>query len=112
MLVTEYVDEMEGKTCVIPEDSAIMFCYFNSLELFHRYLDDYQGDIITMIPSSYLDFLAGPCVILIGPVAGERHCDPQPRYLVDNLQWKLVDNLVVRGDDEVAIYHRQEKCQV
>ena len=59
-----------------------------------------------------LIFSAGPCVILIGPVAGERHCDPQPRYLVDHHQWKLVDNLVVRGDDEVAIYHRQEKCQV
>ena len=61
----EYVDEMEEKTCIIPKNTALMFCYFNNIELFHVYLDQYKG----------------PCVILVGPVDGARHCDPEPAYL-------------------------------
>ena len=41
--VAEYVDEVEEKTCVIPAQSALMFCYFNNNQYFHKYLDQYQG---------------------------------------------------------------------
>ena len=63
--VSEYVDELKEKTCVIPKDSALMFCYFNNNELFHKYLDQFEG----------------VCLILVGPVDGARHCDPEPAYL-------------------------------
>ena len=41
--VAEYVDEVEEKACVIPAQSALMFCYFNNNQYFHKYLDQYQG---------------------------------------------------------------------
>ena len=50
-----------------------MFCYFNNIELFHKYLDQYKG----------------PCVILVGPVDGARHCDPEPAYLEVNTDYRL-----------------------
>ena len=78
----EYVDEMEGKTCVIPDNTALMFCYFNNNQYFHQYLSQYRGKgqhkylrIITV------KHISGICVILIGPIDGARHCDPEPGYL-------------------------------
>jgi len=88
----EYVDELEGKFCKLPKDSAAMFCYFNNLEFFHRYLDNYSGS----------------CVILIGPIDGQRHCEPEPRYLEEECsdKWRLHDSFHMTGDDEIAIYTR------
>jgi len=87
-----YVDEMEGKKCVIPSDSAIMFCYFNNLEYFTSYLNSYQG----------------PCVILIGPTSkANRHCDPEPLYLAESNEWRLENKMRLDGDDLVAIYIRR-----
>ena len=34
---------MEGKTCVIPDNTALMFCYFNNNQYFHQYLTQYRG---------------------------------------------------------------------
>ena len=56
----------QDKSCIIPPDSAVMFCYFNNNQYFHKYLEQYQGK----------------CVILIGPIDGKRHCDPEPDYLM------------------------------
>ena len=39
----EFVDELIDKSCIIPSDTAVMFCYFNNNEYFHRYLSQYQG---------------------------------------------------------------------
>jgi len=61
------VDEVEGKFISLPDASAAMFSYFNNRELFHKYLHNFTGR----------------CVVLIGPVDGLRHCDPEPRYLPD-----------------------------
>lgn len=88
----EYVDEMDGKTCLIPASTALMFCYFNNLQYFHKYLQEYQG----------------PCVILIGPVDGERHCEPEPKYLLEHKDWFLMDSMCLRGEDEIAVYVRRE----
>merc|ERR1719250_220310 len=90
-ITMEYVDEMDGKTCTIPASSAIMFCYFNSLDYFHTYLQDYKG----------------PCVILIGPVDGVRHCEPEPKYLMNQSLWFMMDTLALRGEDMIAVYGRK-----
>ena len=51
--VAEYVDEVEEKACVIPAQSALMFCYFNNNQYFHKYLDQYQG--LRVLSSAPLD---------------------------------------------------------
>jgi len=84
----EYVDEMKEKTCVIPSDSALMFCYFNNNEYFHKYLDQYDGR----------------CVILIGPIDGARHCDPEPDYLQDHSDWVLQNSFSLREEDKISVY--------
>ena len=52
---SEYVDELEGRFCELPADSAALFCYFNSLDLFHRYLDNFKGGF--EFPSSTHDII-------------------------------------------------------
>merc|ERR1719228_762155 len=89
----EYVDEVEGKNCPIPATTALLFCYFNNLPYFHQYLLNFQG----------------PCVILIGPVDGERHCEPEPGYLTDHEDWVLRDKMDIWGEDEIAVYTRRRK---
>ena len=103
---------MEGKTCSIPASTAIMFCYFNSLEYFHKYLEEYQGELLWQnnhfYQPSYLH--SGPCVILIGPEEhAKRHCDPEPLYLVDSEDWRLANQLRLEGDDLIAVYVRKER---
>jgi len=89
----EYVDELEGKTCLIPANTAIMFCYFNNLPYFNKYLQEYQG----------------PCVILIGPEDhAKRHCDPEPLYLEDCEDWRLTSKHRLEGDDLITVYVRRE----
>ena len=39
----QYCDELEERSCRVPSDSALMFCYFNNIQYFHSYLDQYQG---------------------------------------------------------------------
>ena len=53
--------------------------------------------------------MAGPCVILIGPVDGERHCEPEPGYLMDHEDWVIKDKMSIRGEDEIAVYTRRSK---
>ena len=53
--VAEYVDEVEEKTCVIPAQSALMFCYFNNNQYFHKYLDQYQGLLSSAIKCHSID---------------------------------------------------------
>ena len=48
-LLAEYVDELEGKTCLVPASTAIMFCYFNNLDYFHKYLQEYKGEAAVVI---------------------------------------------------------------
>lgn len=73
----------------------LLFCYFNNLEFFHEYLEAYDGD----------------CVVLIGPIDGEKHCDPEPGYLEKNLGhvWRLqaVHDIRDEGTDLIAIYVRR-----
>ena len=58
-----------------------MFCYFNNNEYFHQYLHQYRGKTEKSLLSHNGENIAGSCVILIGPVDGARHCDPEPGYL-------------------------------
>ena len=110
----EYVDELEGKTCLIPANTAIMFCYFNNLQYFHKYLQEYQGKVPVSIYSRYNEYLllAGTCVILIGPIDGERHCEPEPKYLMDHKDWFLMNKMSIRGEDEIAVYTRREQKEL
>jgi len=89
----EYVDELDGRFCELPKSSAALFCYFNSLDLFHKYLDNFKGF----------------CVILIGPKDGRRHCEPEPRYLEEECgdTWRLYETFHMMGEDEIAIYVRR-----
>jgi len=41
-------------------------------------------------------------------VDGERHCDPEPKYLLDHKDWLLMNKMSLRGEDEIAIYKRRE----
>ena len=43
--ISEYVDELDEKSCIIPSDNALMFCYFNNLQYFYKYLRAYTGKI-------------------------------------------------------------------
>ena len=97
------------KTCVIPEDTALLFCYFNNNEYFHQYLQQYRGQ----------------CVILIGPIDGARHCDPEPDYLQvlqiflvkensflkEKLQghadWDLYSSFSLKEEDAISVYRRK-----
>jgi len=86
----EYVDENDSKR-KLPADSALMFCYFNNNEYFHTYLNNFTGK----------------CVILIGPIDGSRHCDPEPSYLENfSQEWKVKSRLSIQGGDEIVIYQR------
>ena len=81
---------------VIPKldsKSALLFCYFNNLEYFHQYLNSYDGN----------------CIILIGPVDGHRHCEPDPHYLKQISGWTLLDQHNIRNafEDLVCIYIKQ-----
>jgi len=88
-----YVDQIPGQYITLPKDSALLFCYFNNLELFHKYLENY----------------AGSCIILIGPRDNERHCEPAPRYLEEQCSdiWRLHASFPMTGGDEIAIYVRR-----
>ena len=83
-----------GKVPQLPRDSALMFCYFNGLEYFNEYLENYAGN----------------CVILIGPIDGRRHCDPEPFYLQETKSetWKImaVHDIRNAGQDNVVVYER------
>ena len=79
----------------LPEDKALMFCYFNGLQYFEEYLDAYSGK----------------CVILIGPVDGSRHCDPEPDYLMNHPNWERKSFHDIRNEnrDHVVIYTRRSR---
>ena len=108
---SEYVDELQDKTCVIPQDSALMFCYFNNNEYFHKYLDQFDGKFIFLNESSYLisKNTSGKIVILIGPIDGARHCDPEPDYLQEQLGWELQNSLSLEEEDKISIYRRMQR---
>lgn len=84
-----------GKIPALAKDKPLLFCYFNNIDFFHEYLEAFEGD----------------CVVLIGPVDGEKHCDPEPGYLEKNLGhvWKLlaVHDIRNEGTDLVAVYVRK-----
>jgi len=80
-----------GGSCDIPESSAIMFNYFNNIKYFNDYLDKYSGK----------------CVILIGPIDGNRHCDPEPRFLEGHPDWRLQASYNLHEEDEIAVYARR-----
>lgn len=80
-----------GGSCTIPSSSAIMFNYFNNIKYFNDYLDKYTGK----------------CVILIGPIDGNRHCDPEPRFLEEHPDWRLQSSYNLHDEDEIAVYARR-----
>jgi len=80
-----------GGSCTIPQDTAIMFNYFNNNKYFIEYLQQYQGK----------------CVILIGPINGNHHCDPEPGFLEDHPDWRLQASYDLHGEDAIAIYARR-----
>ena len=93
---SEYVDELDGRFCELPKSSAALFCYFNSLDLFHKYLDNFKGNRYSFLGELppvcwYFSPPLGFCVILIGPKDGQRHCEPEPRYLEEECgdTWRL-----------------------
>ena len=53
----QYCDELEDRSCPLPSNSALMFCYFNNLEYFHRYLDQYKGSVLSLGESSKMSHL-------------------------------------------------------
>ena len=79
----------------LPGDKALLFCYFNNREAFDRYLSVYPGD----------------CVVLVGPVDGRRHCDPEPFDLEGSSNWEVRSWHDIReaGQDVVAVYVRKKK---
>ncbi len=88
------VEITSGKIPSLDPESALLFCYFNQLEYFHQYLDQYEGNV----------------VILIGPIDGHRHCEPEPKYLRRLPQdWILFDQHNIRNAEEdlICIYKRK-----
>ncbi len=81
---------------VIPKmpgrDTALLFCYFNSLVHFDNYLDHFEGDVL----------------VLIGPVDGQRHCEPAPHDLERSEGWTAVavHDIQGAGEDHVVVYKR------
>ena len=77
--------------------TALMFCYFNNIDVFKDYLASYEGNV----------------VVLIGPVGNTRHCDPEPMFLRSAQEgvrdkWYLtaVHDVRAEGEDAVAIYQK------
>lgn len=100
--ISEYVDELEDKSCIIPSDNALMFCYFNSLHYFHKYLQAYSGKIESTVDLKCMLIwsfnlhpisASGACLIIIGPENndGGRHCEPEPLYLQiqESKEWRI-----------------------
>ena len=85
----------KGRIPTLDANSALLFCYFNNLEYFYQYLEAYQGQI----------------VILIGPVDGLRHCEPEPHFLGQKHSdtWTLLEKHNIRNafEDLVCIYKRK-----
>ena len=84
-----------GDVPKLDSNSALLFSYFNNLEFFHQYLDHYTG----------------PCIILIGPIDNERHCEPEPDYLSKfegGQKWRITASHDIRfaGQDLVTVYTR------
>ena len=60
-------------------------------------------------------------MILIGPIDGARHCDPEPDYLqVRSLQvkifaqklqshedWELLNSFSLKEEDQISVYRRK-----
>lgn len=85
-----------GDVPVLDANAALLFSYFNNLTYFHEYLENYTG----------------PCIILIGPIDNDRHCEPEPDYLSKfdgGKKWRLVASHDIRGagQDLVAVYTRR-----
>lgn len=74
---------------------ALLFCYFNAMDYFEQYLAEYPG----------------PCIILIGPVDGKRHCAPEPFHLKDRDDWTVQASHDIRscGQDVAVVYVRRNK---
>ena len=88
-----FILDHSGKIPALDKDSALLFCYFNHMGHFESYLEKFSGS----------------CIILIGPVDGKRHCEPDPMYFQQfKTQWKLVDSHDIRGagEDLICIYKK------
>ncbi|ENN70224.1 uncharacterized protein LOC109545681 [Dendroctonus ponderosae] len=90
----EYVDSDQlNVDGLIPQDFALMFCYFNDGRAFREYVQRFRGLMI----------------IIIGPDDGSgRHTDPQP-FTADFGQsgWMLVRQQEIKNTkDFIAIYLR------
>ncbi len=61
--------------------------------------------------SSYLSAFPGEVVVLIGPVDGARHCDPDPEALEGKDGWSAAARHDVGGcgQDRVVVYRRIRK---
>jgi len=71
---------------------CLIFCYFNSQAHFKDYSLAFKGSAL----------------VLIGPIDGKRHCDPEPKSLTGSNEWLLIDEHDVRGEGEdcIAVYKR------
>ena len=48
-------------------------------------------------------------MILIGPVDGLRHCEPEPDYLENSDEWEIMEKISLSGEDAIAVYTKQNK---
>lgn len=71
---------------------ALLFCYFNDVAAFERYLNAFEGN----------------CVVLIGPdeTEKERYCDPLPFFLRDHSKWRVHSTWLSKWRDAIVIYER------
>jgi len=75
----------------IDDDDALLFCYFNNLAAFDRYLNKFNGS----------------CIVLIGPGEGSgRHCDPSPFYLRNDANWDVHSVHDNAFNDAIVVYKR------
>jgi len=72
-------------------DDALLFCYFNNIGAFGRYLDKFKGS----------------CIVLIGPDEGNRrHCDPSPFHLRNDANWDVHSVHCNAFNDAIVVYKR------
>lgn len=111
----EYVDgDQLNVDGLIPEDFALMFCYFNDGSAFREYVNRfrYVNYPAWKTPAgNYVFYLLyrGLMIIIIGPDDGSgRHTDPQP-FTADFGQpcWVLIRQQEIKNTkDFIAIYIR------
>ncbi|XP_071451268.1 uncharacterized protein [Hetaerina americana] len=94
----------------IPEDVALLFCYFNNEPAFNQYMNQYLGHCLIIIgPAGVGDTFPQKDLVEgnSGEIAkGGRHCNPRPFSIKQPWVLSAAHNVSTSPGDYIAVYTR------